>query len=72
VTKLNRIALVLVIIGALNWLLVGVANYNAVAVLLGANSTASKVIYVLIGIAGLWEINILVGNKKSNWWKRLG
>lgn len=60
-TKLNRIALVLVIIGALNWLLVGVAKYNVVAVLFGSDSIVSRVIYVLIGIAGLWVIKILYG-----------
>jgi uncharacterized membrane protein YuzA (DUF378 family) len=50
-----------VIIGALNWLLVGVAKYNVVAVLFGSDSIVSRVIYVLIGIAGLWVIKILYG-----------
>ena len=45
----------LVIIGALNWGLVGAANFNLVDQLLGAGSAASRVIYVLVGIAGLMK-----------------
>ena len=41
------------IIGALNWGLVGVADYNLIDHLFGAGSTASQVIYSVIGLSGL-------------------
>jgi len=44
-TPLDRLALVLVIIGALNWLLVGLFDYNLVADLFGAASIISRIIY---------------------------
>ncbi|MDI6828333.1 MAG: DUF378 domain-containing protein [Armatimonadota bacterium] len=53
------IALILVIIGALNWLLVALFNFNLVAAIFGERSAASKVIYVLVGIAGLYTIYLL-------------
>ncbi len=58
---LDRISLVLVIIGALNWLLVGLFKYNLVAALFGGTTTLiSRIIYVLVGLAGLWCISLLV------------
>ena len=56
---LAAIALILVIIGALNWGFVGVMNYNLVSALFGENSKASKVIYALVGIAGVYSIFLL-------------
>jgi len=58
---LDRIALVLVIIGALNWLLVGLFEYDLVASLFGGSTALlSRIIYVLVGVAGLWCISLLV------------
>jgi len=56
---LAAIALILVIIGALNWGLVGVMNYNLVSALFGENSKVSKAIYALVGIAGVYSIFLL-------------
>ncbi len=57
---LDRISLVLVIIGALNWLLVGLFRYDLVASLFGgADSLISRIIYVVVGLAGLWCITLL-------------
>lgn len=57
---LNRIALILVIVGALNWLLVGLIQFDAVAYLFGGqDATWSRVVYTLVGIAGIWSINLL-------------
>ncbi|CCO07655.1 DUF378 domain-containing protein [Desulforamulus hydrothermalis] len=55
---LSRVALVLVIVGALNWLLVGLFSWDLVAALLGGDATRessmlSKIIYSLIGVSGL-------------------
>lgn len=53
---LNCIALTLVIIGALNWLLVGLINFNLVDTLFGVGSILSKIIYIIVGIAGIWSL----------------
>ncbi len=59
-TPLDRLALILVIVGALNWLLVGLFSYDLVAAIFGSNTTfISRVIYSLIGLAGLYSISLL-------------
>lgn len=57
---MDRLALVLVIIGALNWLLVGLFRYDLVANLFGGQAALmSRIIYSLVGIAGLYCISFL-------------
>jgi len=56
---IDVIALLLVIIGGLNWGFVGLANYNFVDAIFGVNTTVTNVIYVLVGIAALWTLSIL-------------
>jgi uncharacterized membrane protein YuzA (DUF378 family) len=51
--KLDLLALVLVIVGALNWGLVGAANFDLVKALFGA-SILSSIVYVLVGVAGVF------------------
>ena len=53
---LNYIVLTLVIIGALNWLLVGLFQFNLVDSIFGELSILSRIIYTIVGIAGLWSI----------------
>lgn len=53
---IDWIAFVLVIIGGLNWGLVGFFNYNFFEVIFGTLSTVSKVIYSLVGLSALWMI----------------
>ena len=53
---LNYLALTLVIIGALNWLLVGLFQFNLVDSIFGNGSLLSRIIYILVGISGLWSI----------------
>ena len=50
------IAKILVIIGALNWGLVGLFHYDVIADLFGAMSMTATTIYVLIGLAGLFKL----------------
>jgi len=58
---MDRIALILTIIGALNWLLVGLASFDAVAALFGSpTATISRVIYTIIGIAGIWALRYFI------------
>ena len=59
----NAIALLLVIVGAANWLLVGIARFDLVASLTGATfgetNAISSVIYILVGISGLALLPVL-------------
>lgn len=51
---LNYIALTLIIIGAINWLLVGLFGFNLVTFLFGSMTLLSRIVYILVGISGLW------------------
>ena len=53
---LNFTALILVIIGALNWLLVGLFKFNLVNAIFGELSFLTRLIYALVGVAGIWAI----------------
>lgn len=55
---IQKIALVLTIIGAINWGLIGLFNFNLVETLFG-NSMLSAIIYMLVGIAGIINIMLL-------------
>lgn len=54
------------VVGALNWGLVGLLNLNVVELVLGAGSLLTKVVYLLVGLAGLYKAYMMVGggNKK--------
>lgn len=57
---LDRIALLLVIVGAIVWLSVGLFQYDFVAALFGGmSSVVSRIIYSLVGIAGIYSISLL-------------
>ena len=53
---LNYLALLLVIIGAVNWGLIGLSDVNLVTLLLGAESMLTRIVYLLVGIAGIYMI----------------
>ena len=53
---LNIITLFLLIVGGLNWGLVGLADFDLVAALFGERSPLSRIVYVLVGISALWQI----------------
>ena len=55
---LYNIALTLVIVGALNWLLIGLFKFNLVDTLFGEMSLLSRIVYTLVGISGLISIGI--------------
>lgn len=56
----DRIALALVIIGALNWGAVGLFRFDCVAALFGGQAAVlARIVYTLVGIAGLWCVTIL-------------
>ena len=57
---LDRVSLLLSIIGGINWLLVGLFRFDLVAYLFGGQAaTASRVIYTIVGVAALWCISLL-------------
>lgn len=57
---MDKVALLLVIMGALNWLLVGLFQFDAVAAIFGGqHSVVSRTVYALVGLSGLWCIKML-------------
>lgn len=53
------------VVGALNWGLVGLLNLNVVEALLGVGSLLTKVVYVVVGLAGAYKVYLMVGGKKK-------
>lgn len=62
---LYSISLILTVIGAINWGLVGVAHFDLVAYLFGTMSSVTRVVYALVGIAG-----VIVLASMSGWAKK--
>lgn len=56
---IDTIALVLIIIGAINWWLIGIFNFNLVETIFGGLSVITRIIYILVGISGLWRIKLI-------------
>lgn len=56
---IDTIALILIIIGAINWGLVGIFNFNLVEAIFGGLSVITRIIYILVGISGLWGIKLI-------------
>ncbi len=56
---LQKICLVVTIIGAINWGLIGLFDFNLVASLFGSGSMLSRIVYSLVGITGLINIGLL-------------
>jgi uncharacterized membrane protein YuzA (DUF378 family) len=65
-SALSWIAFVLVIIGALNWGLVGAFSFDLVAALFGPLSAASRIVYVLVAIAGIYLLFDLVARGRRD------
>lgn len=53
---LDWVAMVLLIVGGLNWGLVGLFNFDLVATLFGTQSALSRIVYVLVGLSALYSI----------------
>ncbi|MBU6373301.1 MAG: DUF378 domain-containing protein [Alphaproteobacteria bacterium] len=53
---LNIITLILVIIGGINWGLVGAFNFDLVAALFGVDSGVSNLVYILVGLSALYQL----------------
>jgi uncharacterized membrane protein YuzA (DUF378 family) len=53
---INLLTLTLVIVGGLNWGLIGLFNFDLVAAIFGQMSALSRIVYVLVGLSALWQI----------------
>lgn len=63
----TTVALVLLIVGGLNWGLVGLFDFNLVDSLFGEDSALSRVVYALVGLAALWKLVVwLMGATKRD------
>ncbi len=63
---MDRIALILIIIGALNWGSIGLFQFDLVAWIGGGTSSLlSRVIYTVVGLAGIWCISLLFRARES-------
>jgi len=58
-TTIDWIALILLVIGGLNWLLIGVFQWNLVDAIFGATSVVSSIVYILVGVSALYTIYYL-------------
>ena len=56
---MDTVSLIFVIIGAINWLLVGLFQFDLVAAIFGGQSSVwARIIYSLVGLAGIWCISL--------------
>ncbi|MGL5354154.1 MAG: DUF378 domain-containing protein [Clostridium sp.] len=60
---LDSVALILVIIGAVNWGLIGFFQFNLVSTLFGDMTSVSRIVYALVGIAGLYSLSFFAKDK---------
>lgn len=64
---LNVLTLVLVIVGGINWGLVGAAQFDLVAALFGGqDAPLARVVYVLVGLSALWQLVILLTGRRAH------
>jgi len=61
--SVTLVAVVLLIVGGLNWGLVGAFDYNLVDSLFGEDSVVARVVYVLVGLAAVWKVVALFVDK---------
>jgi uncharacterized protein len=62
----DLISLILLIVGGLNWGLVGLFNFDLVATIFGARSTLARIVYIVVGLASLYMIYFDVKNTNKN------
>ena len=68
---MDRLSLLLVIIGAINWGLIGLFQFDLVAFLFGGQAALiSRVLYTVIGAAGVWSISMLFTSREAREEKR--
>lgn len=63
---MDTLALILMVIGALNWGLIGLLRFDLVAALFGDMTVLSRIVYALVGLAGIWGIALLFRRDGKN------
>ncbi len=53
---LNILTLILLIVGGLNWGLVGALNFDLVATVFGAGTLLARLVYVVVGLSAIWQL----------------
>ncbi|HEY0053696.1 MAG TPA: DUF378 domain-containing protein [Caulobacteraceae bacterium] len=53
---LNILTLLLVIVGGINWGLIGLADFNLVEAIFGEGPGLTRVIYILVGVSAVWQL----------------
>ena len=62
----NLTTLILLIVGGINWGLVGIADFNLVAALFGVDSALTNLVYIIVGLSALWQLMPLTKAFKLN------
>lgn len=62
---LQKIALIFTIIGALNWGLIGIFDFNLVTMIFGDGTFLTSLVYIIVGIAGIINIGILFNHLET-------
>ena len=62
----DKIALILVIVGALNWGSIGLFGFDCVALFGGQAAVLYRIVYALVGLAGLWCVTLLFRDTEDN------
>jgi uncharacterized membrane protein YuzA (DUF378 family) len=61
----NKITLLLIIVGGINWGLVGLIGFDLVAAIFGEMSMLSRIVYALVGASALWQLTALFGGESG-------
>ena len=63
----DRISLIFIVIGALNWGLIGLFQFDLVAAIFGGQTAMlSRVVYTLVGLAGLYSLSLLFREREQH------
>lgn len=62
--SVDWVAWVLVVVGALNWGFIGLANLNFVEIIFGIGTALTQFVYILVGLGGLYMLWTALGKKK--------
>ena len=66
VIALKKLILILMIVGGLNWGLIGILQFNLVATIFGDMTLFARIIYALVGLASLYGITFLFENNRRD------
>lgn len=62
---MDWVGMVLLIVGGLNWGLVGAFDFNLVSEIFGENSTLGDIVYILVGLAAVWMVGMSLMKKSD-------